>query len=170
MNCGKIEELLALYVEGDLDGHEVEQVEAHLEACPACRSFAEGMRASQAALKALGREEIDPAVFVRVRSRVMERVVRPRGLPYWAWLATAAACVLLVIALYPRGVKPQPPSSQVVKWPSGQVAAQTPEPPKAVVQAPRPGRKTQARMPVPPPLVIKIITDDPDVVIYWISG
>ncbi len=82
MSCTKFERLIALYVENDLAPGEAGVVESHLAACESCREFAEEMRASQAALKMLRNEYIEPSEFEQVRARVL--TARPR-----AWLSPA---------------------------------------------------------------------------------
>jgi anti-sigma factor RsiW len=92
-----------LYVEHDLLDADVAAVEAHLGACPACRSFLASLRASQAWVKDLAAEEIDAEALAVTRVRTIvaaaraRRSRRPRRVP--AWAAIAAAVVLAVGAL-----------------------------------------------------------------------
>lgn len=170
--CEQFEEFLALYLEGDLPGTEAERVETHLAACPDCRVFADQLRQSQAALKSLGDEEIAPAALLSVRSRVTERINRPKRFAYWVWAPAAAACaVLLVISFYPREKRLAIPAPTVVAeaTQAGMPVLQAGRGPAPLRKRVRAKRTTQARMPVLQPLVVKMLTDDPDVVIYWIT-
>jgi len=67
MTCTRYERDLALYVEHDLVDADVAAVEAHLGACPACRSFLASLRASQAWVKDLAAEEIDAEALAATR-------------------------------------------------------------------------------------------------------
>jgi hypothetical protein len=99
MTCTRYENELALYVEHDLLDADVAAVEAHLGACPACRSFLASLRASQAAVKDLAAEELDAEALAVTRVRTIvaaacdRRSRRPRWVPAWA----AAAAVILAL-------------------------------------------------------------------------
>ncbi len=60
MNCERIESLLPVYVEKDLPDAELEEIEAHLEACAACRESLAGFAMLEEALLAR-REEVPSA-------------------------------------------------------------------------------------------------------------
>jgi anti-sigma factor RsiW len=125
MTCTRYEKDLALYVEHDLADADAAAVEAHLDACPACRSFLAALRASQAWVKDLAAEEVDSEVLAVARVRTIvaaaraRRSRRPRWVPAWA----AAAAVILAlgtlvwVALVSRTSSPRtvavssPPSS-----------------------------------------------------------
>jgi hypothetical protein len=105
-------------------------------------------------VRGLREEEVDDAVLAAVRRRVMAEVGRRR--PFWLWgyaLAAGLAVVVLAIGLWPRPAVPPPPVAPVLRLPAPEVA-KSPLPPPA----PRPSE----------PLLVKMFTDDPDVVIYWI--
>ncbi len=65
---------LALWAGGDLAPEEAARVEAHLAACPGCRTLAEGVQASRDGLAALGAEPVDPAALARIRDGVRRRL------------------------------------------------------------------------------------------------
>ena len=81
MSCPKFERLIALSVEGDLDARNAKLVQEHLGECAACRELREELLGSQAVLKALNEDAIDPAVLDAVRRRVLERIEDTR--PSW---------------------------------------------------------------------------------------
>jgi anti-sigma factor RsiW len=99
MTCTHYEKDLALYVEHDLADADAAAVEAHLGACPACRSFLASLRASQAWVKDLAAEEIDSDALAVMRVRTIvaaaraRRSRRPRWVPAWV----AAAAVILAL-------------------------------------------------------------------------
>lgn len=194
MSCERYEEKIALAAGGDLDAGEQRRLDRHLAYCPACRAFAEEMRQSRGAVRRLARVPIGDEVFARVRAGVFERAAaeaEKRRLPP-RWLAAAAVLVVaLGAALWqlrrgapePRIVERtsppvagsmEPPSEHealgappAVDSPSAVADLETPPPPEAPTAgaaAPPPA----APPPAAEPLVIRWVTDDPDVVIYWL--
>jgi putative zinc finger protein len=107
MNCKSFEGWIALYVEGDLDPARARNVESHLESCVSCRHFLNVLEASQAIVKELAAESLDPSSFDVVRQRVMQEVNRRQstrsawwrflspGIVQWrpAWVASVAVLV-----------------------------------------------------------------------------
>ncbi len=164
MRCQHYEALIALHVEGDLPPARAAEVEAHTTGCASCREFAEEIRATQAIWKQARQEEIDPAVYDAVRSRVMARLPARRQ---WGWIwavpAAALACLLL-FAL--AGTKPEPLLLRVMapRPPAIQPSAPRPQPVRVAHRKRRIRPKTVATE----AMTIKLLTDDPDVVIYWI--
>ena len=139
-------------------------VEQHLDTCPDCRALARDLRENAVALSAMGAEEY-------VLEHAPVRPPRPG-----VWIGAAAAAVVLLLALpslWPRKSAPvaAPPP------PLPQVAASLAQVPVLTAAAPvlalaRP-RKTRPRKPEPVPepeetMLVKMLTPDPDVVIYWI--
>ena len=195
MNCTEFEERIALFVENDLSDAEVTAVERHLETCTDCREFAAGLRESQAMLKGLRREPFDDAIFADVRSQVIGRVsnVRP---PMWPKYAIAATLLVMLAAAALWRTRPAAPvgvpavTATIGPGPALS-ASRTPAP----VQAPqiakttgrhgraksrananvtlarqniRPSRPAHPRAVNAEPLVVKLLTNDPEVVIYWL--
>jgi len=184
MNCRNWEERIALYAGGDLPLAEAVEVERHLGDCPGCQVFASGLKESLELLQGAHAEPVAAAHFAAVRARVMAELEGARQ-PWWrkVWvygLAAAAAALFLILAL-----RPGPPA------PVHHLAVQAP-PPAAPVEAPpvvprvashvqrksatrRPHLEVSVRPPLArapdlgPPVVVKLVTDDPDVVIYWIT-
>jgi hypothetical protein len=124
-------------------------------------------------LREVHQERLDEAHYAAVRARVLERVQpRPRRLfwPVWAAASLVAVAVgawIWVISVGQVG--------QAIRLPS---AGQGPAPPIAGTKAPemaavapKPKPKRAHRLEKTPaePLLVKLVTDDPDVVIYWIA-
>ena len=170
MTCARWEERLALWVEGDLPAREADAVEAHLASCAGCREFQVALVASQGAVKALGAEQVDGAVLDAVRSRVMARAARQPARGAFAWwdvaVPLAFAAALAVAILWPRevlppaavaAVIPPAPASPHIVW-----AKHEPRP------RPKPAAHVARATPPSEPLLMRIVTGDPNVVIYWI--
>ena len=168
MNCPGWEERIALYAEGDQPSQETER---HLAACPDCRDFAEGLKQSLATLRAAHEQPIGAAHFAALRARVLAQIDRPHR-PLWrlAWIGGLAALVaVLVFLFWPQPVEPirvavaRPPAPS----PSPATLPVPPNPPLKRVARRKPAPKVR---PPAEPLLVKLITDDPDVVIYWIAN
>ncbi len=145
MKCVDCELLLA-------NGESNLAVEEHLRGCAACRTLAGELRANSAVLEALRGEELPP-MAVQV----------PRRRTLYPWLVgTAAAAAALCAFLLPRSPAPAP------------LPAPTPRAIVAIPEQPLPAPEPVTRPSAEPitgkvqPLKIKMLTQDPDVVIYWI--
>jgi len=198
VSCGDWEARIALLVEGDLPDGEAGAVEAHLAGCAGCRRFAEELRESQRDLRGLREEDLDHGVLAAVRRRVLEALDRPaRRLPVFVGLAAAAGIAALAVFLSrEEAVRlPEPPPRTPVTTAAEPAPAQIPPPSLAAVEterratsptlaatesARRPARRVAMTVEPAPPVAagappegarpaIKIVTSDPDVVIYWVT-
>ena len=173
MSCAKFEPLVALYIENDLAEAEVRAVESHLAGCDGCRKFAAKMRESQAALKALRTEFVDDAVLLQVRTEVLSAASHRHRVVAWPRYAIAAGLVLALLAGWMvrrqtantlvgvqsvHAILPAPLTQPVVR----------PHQPKVLVARVRRRPRQKAPRFKSEPLVVKMITDDPQVVIYWL--
>jgi hypothetical protein len=175
MNCGDWEERIALYCGGDLAAAEARAVEEHLADCAGCQAFAGGLQDSLETLREAHAEPIAEAHFAAVRARVMGELECPRR-PWrrWAWVvgaAAVAAAATLAVALTTHRPAELPARPVEIAAPVKSAAA-----PELVALRQPAKRRTRrrvvrARAPQPvEPLVVKLVTDDPNVVIYWITG
>jgi hypothetical protein len=166
MNCREYEEPIALWAGGDLAQDEAARVQAHVEICERCRAFAAEMRECRAGLT-----ELRDAPPMSVRAAVMARIAEPRRNWMWWWKPAAAAFAAGAagFAIWLQGLDgsiPAPPPPPVIR---AAVPAQglqfTPKPVRRTPIAPR-------HQPEPPEaeetFTVKLMTDDPDVVIYWL--
>lgn len=178
MNCVEWEERIALYAGGDLAAAEATAVELHVAGCSGCQLLLSGLRQSLDLVRQAHEEPIEAAHFAAVRTRVLAEIERApaRRWRMALWFAAAAAAVLLLVTLRP---------STPARKPVEQAMAPAPVPPPAVVPAPaavappvvrpqvrrRPAPQVARRLPQEPghQMVVKLLTDDPDVVIYWIT-
>lgn len=150
MTCHECELLLA-------DGRAPEE---HLRVCPDCRAFAAELRENAAAFSAMRDESVGQVANLR-------RLAKPARTPIWIAAAAAAVLVLGFAALRPH--KP----AQVIA-PSPQVIASLPLAVPEIsapvpVQIQKPRRRVPERVPEPQEtMLVKMLTPDPEVVIYWI--
>jgi hypothetical protein len=171
VNCREWEERIA----GD---PEDAAVVGHVAECPGCQVFASGLRQTLAELRMAHDEEIAPAHYSAVRARVLAEL-RPGRRWGWSWAAAvgvAAACAGVVavglwmrvaelpaVAIRVPGVvevaRPLPDGRGSV---GGQVARWTGRGKRGRVAAAKGIGKREE-------IVMKIETEDRDVVIYWIA-
>jgi anti-sigma factor RsiW len=170
MSCVEFEHRVALYVECDLPQCEERLVAAHLESCAGCREFAAEMRDSQTALKQLRMDLVEESTLQEVRAEVLNRLSIPRKTAAWPRYAIAA---MLVAGLWAGWLWRARTAAPLEVQPRALVMA----PPVVEAPAPRPrvrptpvARHRVRRSPAfkSEPLVVKIVTDDPQVVIYWL--
>jgi hypothetical protein len=195
MSCPDWESRIALYVEDDLEDAERHQVDLHLRACVACRSLAEDLRESQALFKSIRQDMADETMLSAVRSRVLADV---GALGSGNWIervlfggmrrkaALAAITVMIAGSVMWLSDEPRPLRQEprpAVRNPAALAAAAPP--PAPVIEPARsvPAPKPRVRRPRPAPvrdtapaqeeepaeqITIKLLTDDPKVIIYWI--
>jgi hypothetical protein len=164
MNCGECQEKITL------DAVTAE-VERHLESCAECREFRASLHNVLGLLED-AHQQIGESQLAPVRERVRGRISagRRRWVPAWAG-GIAAAVILLTIWVArhesPASKNPPPIASVAPVYPGP-----LPDPRGSEQSTPKPNRTTRVRKPAPKPpaepLTVKLITDDPNVVIYWI--
>lgn len=109
--------------------------------------------------------EIPPVAYAAVRARAMERVAEGRRRVWPLWIAAATAAAGVASMLFLRTTPPAtPPVAAAI--PVAASPAPAPVPPLPIVRV-RHRRHPKPALPGEP-LQIKMLTDDPDVVIYWI--
>ena len=186
MKCPDFEKLIALDLGGDLPERKSKAVAEHLKACRPCQEFTEKLKESQALLKILGQESVDDGVLQDVRQNVLKSLPteeKRQGFSAWRYVlgAGVTAVVFLVAITLWR------PSNDRVADVAGAMPKQAAT--KAVEQqtptlAPRSSVRATKRKPVvrrrkyfsssltaserPQQLTIKLVTDNPNVVIYWL--
>ena len=183
MNCKHSENDLALYVEGDLPEAKAEEVDVHLPACTACRQVVDELSGSQALFKSIRQETVRVAELTDLRVRVMERLAVQRSkLPWRRWvyaLAGAAFVVVIMVCVVEREGHRDEKSVKVVELAAPPPTVQAVVPPaKGESQNPvKVNVKHRARKKViqpkaseepPTPMMVKLQTDDPNIVIYWL--
>ncbi len=161
MNCKDVRAKLPLYAEGDLDDALELAIEAHLAGCSHCSDELSEVVESQRAVKALRSVPIDADAMAAMRQAVFERLAaerftsrrRARSTRVIAAGAMAAAALVVVSGLATLWVTAPRYSSPMVD-----LAQVTHEDDTA--SADSIGAET---------VLIKWVTNNPDVVIYWMS-
>jgi hypothetical protein len=139
-------------------------VEEHLAVCAECRGLAEEIRANAAGFEAMGNEEL-----AGVRGGVMARIWKERAsrrVLRWGWALATAAAVVAMIAVS-RSWREETiviPAVKVASVPSNELVR--PDEKVFVLPVVAHKKKLQKRA----SLMVKMLTDDPDVVIYWEIG
>jgi len=188
MKCLDFEKMIALDVEGDLPERKAAKLVKHLKACRNCREFAEKLQASQALLKSLAQEPVDEGALREVRQHVLSAIAteaEPHRFPAWRFAlgaALVAAVIFAATALWRSrghgvtesvgGVSKQPHMAAVRPAPTTTESPRVrTEKAKHVLrqrkrsQGPLTASVKPAR---PEQLTVKLVTDDPNVVIYWL--
>jgi hypothetical protein len=157
------------------DGVRTAETSAHLAQCPECRALAEDLAVNADVLRRM-REEVVPA-----RPLSVLRANR------WLWAGTAAAAVLIVafgVSQLESGnsrarVTPavEPASPPLVELPPSPKSGTGPRPAAASRAASQrildpalasPAESRPHASEPAEPLLVKMLTPDPDVVIYWL--
>jgi hypothetical protein len=158
MTCREFELRLA---EGEFGA----AVEDHLLECAECRALAVELRENAIALAAMREEELPWGTGDPAGSRLSGG---SRGVRVWIPAAVAAALVLLALGLpRHRWESPPPPAHSVAASPT---PAMAPAAPVAAAVARKPRRRIVPPKSVQPEetFMVKMLTPDPDVVVYWI--
>lgn len=74
MKCGRVEELIPLYVESDLDQNQSHAISLHLESCQACNGLLNEYRDSQQWMKSQTTAEFSDDFFDEIRRSVLAQV------------------------------------------------------------------------------------------------
>ncbi len=155
MNCAEWEEQVALYVGGDLE--ETASVERHLAVCDDCWDFSKELESNRDLLADV---PLDVTALASVRAGVLRQVQGRR----FAWGKVAAAILLAGIGFQALSSRMHVDS---LPYRPLQVAGvpNLPVPRTAVHHATHRKPIVEKHQPV----VIKLITSDPNIVIYWIA-
>ena len=102
MDCGKMQEWLDAYVDGQLSLTEQETVEEHLRSCPVCRESVQQAVRLAALLDSVPVPEVPPDLAERIRAMARQRRRRVILGAWWREASApmrAAASLVLAVAL-----------------------------------------------------------------------
>jgi len=171
--CQNWEEKIALAAGGDLRDNDRER---HLSDCPQCAATLAALRESLALLQEAHAGPIGEAHYAAVRARVLSRIDTRRN-RRWLWApAVLAATAVVAILLWPTSPPVPPPPFVAIAAPPAPTLPNTPAPHNPVnlhrhIRAATVRERPVARTAPAPtaPVLVKFVTDDPNVVIYWIG-
>ncbi|MFH2006907.1 MAG: zf-HC2 domain-containing protein [bacterium] len=121
MDHSRAQELLTDYLDGELTGAELEELERHLETCEECRAEAESLRETLSMLSGLKKLDPAPDFLQQVNQKIRRRTKSPfdfafgleRKIPFEAvsmvLLGILLALYLLLVVLPREQVEPDPP-------------------------------------------------------------
>lgn len=172
--CSEWRERVALAAGGDLEPAERSAVDRHTAACAPCAEMLAGLEQALGLLHEAHAEPIADAHFAAVRARVLAQIDARRR-RRWLWAAAfTTAAVLLALFSYKPAPIPRPPLVAVAAPPAPPLAQRPNR--SLTVAAPvkrhavtRAASLSKRYLPPPEPITVKLITDDPDVVIYWLG-
>lgn len=123
MKCELSEKLIPLYVGGDLEPAESDEVRLHLESCASCNRLAEDFHSSRNWIVAAALPDFDEASFANLRASVLSRIEQqPSSTNWFDWLlpkwnprlmlAASAAALFLMIGIALAVYLSQSPTSK----------------------------------------------------------
>ena len=170
MKCEAFEELAAKRLHSALPGAAVRQFDEHIGKCRDCRALANELAKTQERIQALKEEPLSETVLAQVRSRTLNEIARQAREEQTArvknkaavqalrMVPLAASCALLlaVTLMSPMNVH----TKDETRVPA--LSAQA--------EGVLPTAGHDLRTPLAPPTVIKLYTDNPNIVIYWLGS
>ncbi len=161
MTCVDRELQIALNASGELSAVDIAELEAHLHGCARCRQVQVELAELHSGLAGL--LEVDSSLAREARLGAM-RLLRWRRASRWAALGAVAAALLLAIPIRTTMmIAPPPPAAPKVAYAVPDLTVRPIKPQVKRVIARRESK------PKAEPMLVKIFTDDPDVVILWIT-
>jgi hypothetical protein len=161
VSCERWERHIALAAGDDLDENEIRALELHLAECFRCRYTEAEFAAVRAELHSL--RDVDSPELDALRLNVMNAVHRRRESLLRSAVGLAAGMLALALGwtVYRPGEIAPPPRPPAIV-----ATAVAPQPIVAAKSIePKPSRDQRERSPI----LVKLYTDDPDVVILWIA-
>ncbi len=187
MNCKYPESELALYAGDDLAQAKMDDISAHLQLCDECRLIVEDLRETQSVFQSIRRDTVSPSALALLRTSVLEEIAaRNARRPWTRWVyALAGAGFAAVAVLGVLSILPERPAAVQT---SAVYAPARPMESPATVDAVNAVRSTvgvpkvkrvrhseqrhvapdEASSKPPQEIVVKLLTDDPNIIIYWL--
>lgn len=105
MNCERVNQLLPLFVAGDLKAKQTEQVSSHLVECASCRLLADDFKQSQEWLHLSTSSQFDESFFDELRDSVHREIAQQTTqvsqplnlLPSWSFRFGLAAMTIAIV-------------------------------------------------------------------------
>jgi anti-sigma factor RsiW len=187
MNCKYSESELALYAGSDLAQAKMDEVSAHLQLCEACRLIVEDLRETQSAFQSIRQDTVSGSALALLRTSVLEQLAaRNARRPWTRWVygfagagfaAVAALGLLSILPEHHTAVQrsavyapARPVESPSTVEPVNAVQSTVSVPAvKRVRHSPQRHVASDETSSKPPQeIVVKLLTDDPNIIIYWL--
>jgi hypothetical protein len=187
MNCRQSENELALYVEGDLPQAKTSELDVHLLSCARCRLVVEELRETQSLFKGMKQETVSPQALAQLRTSVFGQIGVRNSTPAWGRWVYALAGIGFVVAVavgvatiyrhstanVQQVVQRQSVEPRSIERADVVINEQPPRPRlrRALPSLKRRGMgepQPQRQAEPPKEIMVKLLTDDPNVVIYWL--
>lgn len=84
MNCEHVDQLLPLYIGGDLEEERASLVAAHLQSCTECACAADEYAGANQLLQRYEPPFFSDGVYAGIRRRVFEEIERKSQAPVWS--------------------------------------------------------------------------------------
>jgi len=115
---------------------------------------------------------IPPAAFASVRQRVLSEIqAKRRRTAWWGWSAVAAAASVAILFISSLPSNPPRPAALIAKMDPPKIERTPAQPAAQRVRHKSSGRFVAQATPVrkaEPLAVVKMLTDDPNVIIIWL--
>ncbi|MGH9606289.1 MAG: zf-HC2 domain-containing protein [Terracidiphilus sp.] len=85
MGCGAVQSRFTEYLDGRLNGLEMQKIAAHLGGCQECKEEWQALRGTQLSLAALGPVREPEKLLLKIRVAVSQEIARTRQNPLAAW-------------------------------------------------------------------------------------
>lgn len=193
MDCSGTEDLLALFVGGDLDESETLAVSAHLAACATCAESATRLRESIELIRRETEPEVDGAFYESIRRDVLATLAAPAPSERRWSIGVAASVALVALGLLfvvlamraqpasdrdetarddrpPSVEPPSPPREPETDAPSPRRATRHRADPRRHIaprRAPRAAELPAECVAAAEPLKLEFQTSDPNIRIIW---
>ena len=163
MICARVKGLAGLFVEDDLSEWLARRMERHIVSCEECACLVREWRASQRDLKTLAVEPDSEEALTQIHGEVLAAIVRmPVHRRGRKQLALSAAVTAVLCAGLWIGIGDLKGKS------TGQSASS--DTPAVESLTPLDSAVPNVTEDTDPPVIVRWITDDPDIVIIWIGS
>lgn len=168
MNCLQMRDHITLYLSDDLSSQDTAIVQTHLKTCDSCQAYHADMREMMDDLQHLHTMDVPSGSLSHLQAKVMTTLDAPSTKRAWLRpslaLGTAALVAIVIGVSFVKNIDSPAPS----EW--TQALA-----PESIVTREKPNEQTATKRITlaattpekAPPLIVKLYTNDPDIVIYW---
>ena len=160
MKCIQMREHITLYLSDDLSSDHIIDLHAHLETCDACQNYQREMREMMDDMQQLNSLEMPSDLLSGIQEAILPELVAGSKKHWEAWKSYSLAAVALVLivlgVLIPKGIEtPALPEVKIAE----EIVDETQPMEDLTLASTAPNEESS--------VIVKLYTNDPDVVIYW---